>query len=157
MKEVFVGVDFGGTRIKIGLIADDQILKVKNIEASSEVSFVQRLEDITKEVKELLNDTDWKVTGLGLAFPGIVNYHNNRILSKYVKYPGAEVLDLNDWAQSNFKAPMVIENDARAALIGEWKYGAGRGCNDLVLVGVDVYLQLVRERFRQRSSAPLMA
>ncbi len=134
MKQVFVGIDFGGTRIKIALIFEDVIVADKNIEAASELSFEERLSDITLEIKDLLSGTDFSISGIGFAFPGIVNFYTSQILSKYVKYSGAEKIDLNAWAMANFNVPLVIENDARAALIGEWKYGAGIGSSDLVLV-----------------------
>jgi glucokinase len=134
MKDVFVGVDFGGTRIKIGLVCEDKIVADKNIEAASALSFEQRLKDIAIEIKALLSNTGFQLTGIGFAFPGIVNFQTNAILSKYVKYPGAETIDLSEWANVNFGVPLVIENDARAALIGEWKHGAGIGSSDLVLV-----------------------
>ncbi len=134
MKNVFVGVDFGGTRIKIGLVRDGEILVSKNIEAASERPFEGRLKDIAHEIRALAAIDNSVITGIGFAFPGIVNFETNVILSKYVKYPGAERLDLHAWAMLNFNVPMVLENDARAALVGEWKHGAGLNCHDLVLV-----------------------
>jgi glucokinase len=134
MKNIFVGVDFGGTRIKLGVVFEGQILAGSNIEAASDLTFEQRLKDIAIEIKHLLQGGAYKLTGIGFAFPGIVNFHSGRILSKYVKYPGAENIDLNAWGETNFGVPMVVENDARAALVGEWKHGSGVGSSDLVLV-----------------------
>ncbi|GGB97397.1 ROK family protein [Dyadobacter sediminis] len=134
MQDTFIGVDFGGTRIKIGLISDGKWIADANMEAASELTFEQRLTDIKFEMKRLLSAGSYKLSGIGFAFPGIVNFHSGRILSKYVKYPGAENVDLNEWALTNFGVPVAVENDARAALIGEWKHGAGVGSSDLVLV-----------------------
>jgi glucokinase len=58
----------------------------------------------------------------------------SKILSKYVKYPDAQHVDLSHWAHTRWKVPLVLENDARAALVGEWQYGAGKGCDNLVLI-----------------------
>lgn len=134
MKDVFIGIDFGGTRIKIGLIAGGQLIADANLEADAALTFEQRLTDIGLEMSRLVFAGSYRLTGIGFAFPGIVNFHTGRILSKYVKYPGAESVDLNRWAQANFGVPVAVENDARAALVGEWKHGAGRGSSDLVLV-----------------------
>lgn len=134
MKDIFIGIDFGGTRIKIGLIFEGQILEDSNIEAAAGLSFEERLQDVAQEMKRLIGTGSYHLTGIGIAFPGIVNFYSGRILSKYVKYPGAEHIDLSAWAEAHFGVPMVVENDARAALVGEWKYGAGVECSDLVLV-----------------------
>ncbi|MCF2494219.1 ROK family protein [Dyadobacter chenhuakuii] len=134
MKDIFIGVDFGGTRIKLGIVFQGQIIADANIEAASELSFEQRLADIALEMKHLLSQGAYRLIGIGFAFPGIVNFYTGRILSKYVKYPGAENVDLQAWAKVNFGVPIAVENDARAALIGEWKHGAGMMSTDLVLV-----------------------
>lgn len=134
MKDIFIGVDFGGTRIKLGLVLEGQIIADANIEAASTRTFEERLIDITLEMNHLLSTGAYRLTGIGFAFPGIVNFHTGKILSRYVKYPGAENVDLNEWATTNFGVPIAVENDARAALVGEWKHGAGLGSTDLVLV-----------------------
>lgn len=134
MKEVFVGIDFGGTRIKIGLVGESEILEDLNIEAAAGQNFEYRLNEVATEVRRLLARRDYRVTGMGFAFPGIVDFYRGTILSRYVKYPGAESTDLRAWANTHFGVPAVVENDARAALIGEWKHGAGVGSTDLVLV-----------------------
>src|SRR5207302_4305139 len=43
-------------------------------------------------------------------------------------------VDLRAWAKSELGLPLAIENDARMALIGEWRHGAGRGYNDLAMM-----------------------
>jgi glucokinase len=134
MKEVFVGIDFGGTRIKIGLVGESEILEDLNIEAAAGQNFEYRLNEMATEVRRLLARRDYRVTGMGFAFPGIVDFYRGAILSRYVKYPGAENTDLRAWANRHFGVPAVVENDARAAMIGEWKHGAGVGSTDLVLV-----------------------
>ncbi|TLV03917.1 ROK family protein [Dyadobacter luticola] len=134
MKDIFIGVDFGGTRIKLGLVNEGKILADSNIEAASALTFEERLVDIAVQMRRMLAGGKYRLTGIGFAFPGIVNFYSGQILSRYVKYPGAENVDLNAWADKHFGVPMVVENDARAALIGEWQHGAGRGSDNLVLV-----------------------
>ena len=72
--------------------------------------------------------------GIGIALPVIVDSKNNKVLTQYVKYSDAKDFDFNDWFRKNWNIKLQLENDARAALVGEWKYGAGRGCNDLVML-----------------------
>jgi len=132
--DVGVGIDMGGTRIKIGLVRDGELVVTTNIPASAHVSLAQRLEEIAVEVNRLLELHKLTPRGIGIAFPGIVDAQRKKILSKYVKYPDAREIDLEAWAKKKWRIPLAVENDARAALIGEWQYGAGRNCNDLVLI-----------------------
>jgi glucokinase len=75
-----------------------------------------------------------KISGIGMAFPTIVDSNKMKLLYKYVKYNDANDLDLVGWAKKKYNAPLVMENDARAALVGEWKYGAGQGSDNLLMV-----------------------
>lgn len=124
----------GGTRIKIGLVKDGEILASSLIQASAHVNLEERLMEIGNEADRLLIENKCEPLGIGLAFPGIVDSKENRILSKYVKYPDAQKVNLSEWARRRWHVPLVLENDARAALVGEWQYGAGRECDNLVLI-----------------------
>ncbi|MGB8706108.1 MAG: ROK family protein [Gillisia sp.] len=134
MQKVSLGIDMGGTRIKMGLVnVNGEILKTHSLPADSKTSLKKRLEDLKIEINTLL-ENDFSLGGIGVAFPGIVNHENKKILSEYVKYPDAHLVDLEGWAEHNWGVPLILENDARAALVGEWQYGAGKGTADLVMV-----------------------
>lgn len=132
--EVGIGIDMGGTKIKIGLVKDGEILASTKIQASAHVSLEERLGAIANEVDGLLAGNKYALAGIGLAFPGIVDSDQNKILSRYVKYPDAQMVNLSAWAMERWDVPFVLENDARAALMGEWQYGAGKHCDNLILI-----------------------
>ncbi len=124
----------GGTRIKLGLLNEDgDLLDTEMLPAKSDKTMEVRLGELVEDINRILCDK-YKLLGIGIAFPGIVDHTHNRILSEYVKYADAHTTDLNLWAEVNWKVPLVIENDARAALIGEWQYGAGKGSNNIIMV-----------------------
>jgi glucokinase len=132
--EVGIGVDMGGTRIKIGLVRQGKLLADSTIDALSHVSLAERLVEIADRVDQLLKDHNCVAAGIGIAFPGIVDHVNCKVLSKYVKYPDAQDVDFIKWAKERWNIPVALLNDAKAALLGEWQYGNGVGCRDLVLV-----------------------
>ena len=133
-KKVGVVVDMGGTMIKIGVVRDGVILSNTTVVAGSHSSLRDKLPEVGDKIDLLLAENNYTPTAIGLAFPGIVDATTNTILSKYVKYPDARDLNLDQWALDRWNIPLLIENDARAALLGEWRYGAGNGCDDIVLV-----------------------
>jgi len=131
---VKLGLDMGGTSIKMALVQDDGLLlKMQSLNSLAGLHMEERLEKMVDEINVMLG-SDYELQGIGIAFPGIVDFQNRKILSRYVKYPNAHNTDLRGWAFDNWKVPLIIENDARAALIGEWQYGAGIGTKDLVMV-----------------------
>src|SRR5580765_3006473 len=73
-------------------------------------------------------------TAFAMAFPSLIDSRTGRVLAAYGKYADAPQLDLPQWSRNTLRLPLIIENDARMALLGEWQAGAGRGCDDLVMV-----------------------
>ncbi len=132
-----LSIDFGGTVIKLGLIEAGQILSTMKIPAQSHRSMENRLSEVENAVKILCRDfgiAPCQCTGIAIGFPAMVDNINARILNEFGKYPGAMNVDLEAWAHKSFGLPLAIENDARLATIGEWQYGAGSGCKNLVMI-----------------------
>lgn len=71
---------------------------------------------------------------IGLSFPGIVDSQRSKVLSKFVKYKNASEFDFKKWARQEWNLPVALENDDRAALLGEWTKGAGKGYENIVLL-----------------------
>lgn len=134
---MIIGIDLGGTRIKVGLVQDGRLIDSKIIDAESDSGLERRLPAIESLIRMLCSnhgiDID-QLCGIGAAFPGIVDSRNMRIISTNIKYPDAPDVKLKQWAREKFKQPFAMDNDARLSLIGEWQFGAGKGCNDLVMV-----------------------
>lgn len=132
--KVAVGVDMGGTMIKLGLIQNGSVVAQTTLPASSHVNLVTRLEEVADKVDALLVGNHAEPIGIGVAFPGIIDTIRYKVLSEYVKYPDAQQVDFAHWAITRWNIPVAVENDAKAALIGEWQFGNGKGANDLVLI-----------------------
>lgn len=132
-----IALDLGGTRIKFGLAEQGQLLATKTLEVPSSDSFAAVLPVIEQQIEQLLQETGrLKLEGIGMAFPTIVDSDRMQLLYKYVKYNDANDLNLKAWAQEKWSVPLVMENDARAALLGEWQYGAGMGTDHLVMITI---------------------
>lgn len=143
-------VDLGGTQIKLGLIQNGTILGSHTLDAHSEGKLRDRLPEIEKCFQTLCNQCAVpasEIQGIGILSTGLVDRINNRIVSTNRKFDDATELDLPAWAMERFGLPLRLENDAHAALLGEWKFGAGVGCENLVMitlgtgVGTSVLLQ----------------
>ena len=132
--KVAVGVDMGGTKIKLGLIHDGNVVAQASLTASSHIDLITRLAETGDKVDELLTKNNAEPIGIGIAFPGIIDNIRYKVLSKYVKYPDAQNVDFSQWAVERWNIPVAVENDAKAALIGEWQFGSGKGSNDLILI-----------------------
>jgi glucokinase len=134
---ITIAVDLGGTLIKIGLLNDGKLIDRREIVAQSASGLKLQLPELELVIDQLLvakNIQKENVLGIGFSFAGLVDSVKNRILSTNQKYDDAPETDLVGWAREKWNWPLFAMNDARMALLGEWQYGAGQGCSDLVMV-----------------------
>jgi len=132
-----LAIDYGGTRIKFGLIGKGgTIIAVDHAAATPDSTIEQNLETIHHKVLASFGNLlpRHPLSGIGIALPSIIDTTTNKVISRYVKYTSAVEFDFSAWAEKTWGLPLTMENDARAALIGEWQYGAGKGYDDIVLL-----------------------
>ena len=132
-----IALDLGGTNIKIALINDGKILKRHSLPAFSTKGLRKKLTTIEEAVNQLLKEIRFDKTdidGVGIAFPGLVDVTQNKVISTNQKYDDALNVDLVQWVNDCWNIPMIMDNDARMALRGEWQYGEGMGIDNLVMV-----------------------
>jgi glucokinase len=69
---------------------------------------------------------------LGLGIPSVLDRRTGRALGS-INIPLTDV-SLDDLLGQRFGVPVAVENDANVAALAEWKLGAGRGAENLVLL-----------------------
>ena len=135
----YIGIDLGGTIIKVGLVTDGRVVGTARIEADSIHGLSPRLEPMAGMINSLLEADGIRpsdVGGIAVAFPGIVNVSESRAIATNAKYDDAPQVDLQEWARQNWNLPLIMDNDARMATVGEWQYGAGKGKRDMVMMTI---------------------
>lgn len=132
-----LAVDFGGRRIKLGLVQDGVVVAQQVLPARAEEPLPARLKAVATVLRDLCQQHALRpesCAGIGLAYPSIIDTEHARILDHFGKFGDASTLDLRAWARAELGLPLAIDNDARMALIGEWRHGAGRGCGNVVMI-----------------------
>jgi glucokinase len=137
-KKCILACDVGGTRIKLGVARHDKLLAQCEMDAWAHLGLAPALERIAAAVPGLCAQAGikpGKLAGLGLSFPGIVEPGTEKILSSPSgKFDDAKKLDVPDLVEQLLGLPARICNDANAALAGEWRFGAARGCRSVVMM-----------------------
>lgn len=135
----YIGIDLGGTIIKIGFVCNGNVIDVVRLDAYSQAGLEKSLEPMSDAINMLLSRNSASMSefgGIALAFPGIVDRKSGRAIATNAKYNDAPQVDMRSWAMSNWGVGLVMDNDARMAAVGEWLFGAGQGCDNVVMMTI---------------------
>ncbi|HWQ24498.1 MAG TPA: ROK family protein [Gaiellaceae bacterium] len=124
-----IGVDVGGTKIRAAVADRDGRIRRRHELESPAGPQEEVLAAIDSAVAALLEET---VGAVGLGIPGNLDARTGRLL-RTTNLPLQDV-DLQAWARARFGLPAAIENDANVAALAEWKLGAGRDVQTLVMI-----------------------
>jgi glucokinase len=124
-----IGVDLGGTKILAGLVARDGEVIRRHERSTPQDSQEHVLAELEAAVAELLDDS---VAAVGFGVPSPIDQARG-VVVRSVNVPLQDA-SLRDWMQERFSIPVGLDNDASAAAIGEWRAGAGRDHDDLVML-----------------------
>jgi glucokinase len=130
-----IGIDLGGTKIELGLIAPDNgVLARKRIPANTfdgvEVVIARMCEQI-EILKTHLPDGE-KLAAIGICAPGPLD--NVTGMLKDPPNIGLQYVPLGPMLSKSTGLPVALEHDAKAAALGEYHYGAGRGQKNMVYI-----------------------
>jgi glucokinase len=124
-----LGVDFGGSMLKVGLADAGQLIDSVRLPVDGTAADLDRVADAARS---LAGEGD--IDGVGVAVPGLVDAAGRRLVEAHGKYAWLLGADVLGWAERTFGATARLENDARAALIGETSAGAAIGEGNAVIL-----------------------
>ncbi|MDX6485856.1 MAG: glucokinase [Gaiellaceae bacterium] len=126
-----IGVDLGGTKILAGVVTREGEVVRRHERATPHDSQDSVVRELEVAVAELLDDS---VSAIGFGVPSPIDQRAG-VVVECVNLPLKDIA-LRGMMQQRFGLPVGLDNDANAAAIGEWRAGAGRGVDDLVILTV---------------------
>jgi glucokinase len=129
-----LAVDVGGTHVACGVVHNNELLEVRAVETDSRGSLANLLPTLSETLWHLSSGHASSFEGIGFGFCGLVDSAAGRVVSTNHKYSDATDIDLPAWAREEFRLPLILENDARLALLGEHHSGAAKNSNDVVMM-----------------------
>lgn len=130
-------IDLGGTHATCGLVEDDGILASETLDVENATSLAGILPRLAESLERLGGGRiphGGEVSGVAMGLPVIVDFYRGKALGSNGKYVDADKVDLQSWCQESLGLPLLVENDARMALLGEAYTGAGRGFENIVMI-----------------------
>ena len=137
MTKCYVGIDLGGTNLKLGLVAPDGKLLARHstpTEADGGPDHVlERMAQAVRDLCEIARIALGDVAAIGAAAPGPLDTKTGVVIFA-PNLPGWRNIHVRDVLQKQLGRPVVLENDANAAGYGEFRCGAGRRVRDMVIL-----------------------
>jgi glucokinase len=135
MSETFVGIDVGGTNIKIGLF-DSKLELICKTSVTTEADMGPEIviDKMAQTVKDLLDEAGLSlkdIVAVGIGTPGPAKYTEG-IIIRSTNMPKFKNVPICQMLNERLGAPIVFDNDANVACWGEYAVGAGKGVKDMV-------------------------
>lgn len=130
-----IGIDFGGTSVKIAVVQQSQIIDHSPPIATQD--FAGHGELIAEMVRAIqdLRARHPEVAAIGVGMPGFVNFEEGLVY---------QLTNVRDWTdiplkkllQAQTGLPVAVDNDANCMAVAEWKCGVGRGFEHVVFMTI---------------------
>lgn len=132
-KKLAIGVDVGGTNLRVGLVragGEIAVLKKESTEALHPEKLLNQLE---KMIRGLLAEADQEVCSIGIGWPGPVD-HERKLIRQTPNIKGFDDFPIGKELEARLSLPIHLDNDAKCAGLAEFRFGAAKGLTDFVLL-----------------------
>ncbi|AZU64417.1 ROK family glucokinase [Neobacillus mesonae] len=142
MKQKIIGIDIGGTYVKIGIIdLNGEILSKWEIETNKQDQGKHIIDEIWRSIQHKVTaaELEHSILGIGIGVPGVVDEKQGKVLEAV--NIGWKNYELKKHFEEIPALPIHVENDANTAALGEcWRdaekhddimvvtFGTGIGC-----------------------------
>ena len=138
-RKLYLGIDIGGTKCAASLGevrgAEIKILGKRKFPTAPNQPY-KVLEQFVTESETLLTEnnlTKSDISGIGISCGGPLNSKTGMILSP-PNLLGWDNIPAVDFFEKAFGIKSYLQNDANACAVAEWKFGAGKGCDNLIFL-----------------------
>jgi glucokinase len=136
MPDFSIGVDLGGTNLRIAAVSTDGKL-LEKITLSVKVALgrdhvIGEMCDAIHSLTKKYRDTG-KFVGAGIGVPGIIDMETG-MMRKSANLPGWSNYPVRDEIERRLGARVFLDNDAKMAAFGEKWLGAGRDADNMVMI-----------------------
>lgn len=135
--QLLIGIDIGGTNIKLALMDRYAHLKAKSI--FSTVRFRGKdalINELVRQIRLLLSEysiTKKDIAGIGIGAPGAVDIRTGTV-HYFTNIPNWREVALGDILKKKLGIPVFVDNDVNVMALGELRFGSGRGAKNMLCV-----------------------
>ena len=128
-KNVFAGIDLGGTFIKFGLVdmSAQVIFKSSVPTPKGRRAILSEFARVTELLRQMAQDRGLRLQAVGVGSPGIVNATTGKIIGRSPNIPGWQGAEVGKALAKATGLKVVVDNDANVMALAEHRFGSGKG------------------------------
>jgi glucokinase len=133
---LLLGIDVGGTKTALALGGADGTLRARRRLPTPPGDAGAALERLAAEARALLDEAGVEpvqLAAVGVSAPGPLDAGTGLVLGP-PNLPGWERVPVVARLEAALGRPVFLENDANAAALAEWRFGAARGLRDVAFL-----------------------
>src|SRR6266699_5313288 len=133
-----VGVDLGGTQIRTAVLRGSTLLsRVSLLTGANQQpdNVLPRVYTAIQEALDKANVSIEQVAGIGVAAPGPLDSATGIVFSP-PNLPGWDGIPLRDLLAQRFQTPILVDNDANVAGLGEYMFETGQGSHYMIYMTI---------------------
>ena len=133
---MLLGFDIGGTKCSVILgesSGTDNIRIIEKVVIPTTLPAMEMIASLFASAEKLLHKHTAVPSAIGITCGGPLNSATGLILSP-PNLPGGDNIPIVDMAEQCFGKKSFLQNDANACAIAEWKFGAGKGFNNIIFL-----------------------
>lgn len=139
-RNVFAGIDIGGTNIKFGLVdSTGEILYRERRPTMAQKGPVPLMHLVTNIAERLLYhaaEEEYAVNWVGVGSPGAIDFRTGRVVGPCPNIKGWEGMEIGQTLSDRLNTRVLVDNDANAMALAETKFGAALGARSVVCATV---------------------
>ena len=134
MSKMYLGVDIGGTAVKLGLVDENgQVVSRAERSVSFDGYKTPILDTVTAAVRDFIAPHDAPaLAGIGVSATGQIDSRRGVVAGTCGNFPGWIGVDIKGTLEREFGLPVTVANDANCMLLGEVWAGAAKGYTDVI-------------------------
>jgi len=130
-----IGIDIGGTAVKLGLVSPDGVILAKeNLPFDPAKPFRELTDETGSSLQKLLISSATTAEAVGISTPGFADPATGILIDGTQNVPALKGRSLPKVFSERFRVPAFIDNDGTCAALGELHFGAGRNLRNFAVV-----------------------
>ncbi|MDR1918322.1 MAG: ROK family protein [Tannerellaceae bacterium] len=136
MEKKVLGIDIGGTKIALIYAREDEGITLVDKVVFPTTSVEDTIANMFSQLQALMDKHGLhagNTHAIGISCGGPLNSSTGVVMSP-PNLPGWDNIPIVDRVKERFHIPCAIQNDANACALAEWKFGAGKGSQNMVFL-----------------------